>query len=83
MQDGHEFNTKDFYTAVVLRVLDFPLEKLLKKNGDPVTFVFSDREKRAEQVIKSYWDRNLSIPDARTFVEAISELKTRLYEVHR
>ena len=79
MQDGHVFNTKDFYTAVVLRVLDFPLEKLARKTGDPAIFVFSDPNNKAEQVIKDYWDRNLPIPDARAFVEAISELKTRLY----
>lgn len=79
MQDVHVFNTKDFYTAVVLRVLDFPLEKLIRKNGAQVTFVFLDPNKKADHIIKDYWDRNLPIPDARAFVEAISELKTRLY----
>ena len=79
MQYGNVFNTKDFYTAVVLRALNFPLEKLIRNNGDPVTFAFLDIESKAEQVIKDYWDRKLPIPDARAFVESIAELKTRLY----
>lgn len=79
MENENVFRTKDFYTAVVLRTLDFPLEKLIRSKGNSVTFVFLDIENKTDQIMKSYWDRNLAIPDARGFVEAISELKTRIY----
>lgn len=79
MENVNVFKTKDFYTAVVLRTLNFPLEKLIRGKGNAVTFVFLDASNKAAQTIKAYWDRKLSIPDARGFVDAISELKTRLY----
>ncbi|EKD99838.1 MAG: hypothetical protein ACD_22C00166G0004 [uncultured bacterium] len=83
MDDVNVYNTKDFYTAVLLRVMDFPLETLHRETGGFVVFTFLDPNHNAEAIIQDYWDRKLSVPDARAFVEAISELKTRLYEVSR
>lgn len=79
MKYANMWKTPDFYSAVILRTLNFPLELLERNNNGQVTFVFADEHSKAEQVIKDYWDRKLSILDARAFVEAINELKTRLY----
>ena len=79
MENGNVFTTNDFYTAVILRVLGFPLDQLVRNNNKQVTFVFIDPNRMAERKVKAYWDRELPIPDARSFVEVISELKTRMY----
>jgi len=71
--------TRDFYSACVLRALDFPLRRLIRNKGNVVTFEFVDSKNKAEQVIKDYWDRKIQLNDARALVDAISELKTRIH----
>ena len=77
------FETSDFYSAVVLRSLGWSLTdmKPSEKNRKKVFFVF-DTEKMAEHpndILQEYWDGTLTI-NARSFVEAINEIKTRLYD---
>lgn len=77
------FETSDFYSAVVLRSLGWSLTdmKPSEKNRKKVFFVF-DTEKMAKHpndMLQEYWDGTLTI-NARSFVEAINEIKTRLYD---
>lgn len=70
--------TKDFYIACLLRALGFPLSSLERPQKNFAIFVFEDKDNKASETISGYWDKKISI-DARSFVEAINELKTRIY----
>lgn len=72
------FTTKDFYISSLLRALGFYLDSLDRSQGKFVNFIFSDPEQKAQEVISRYWNRSIQV-DARTMVEAINEMKTRLY----
>lgn len=72
------YSTKDFYISCILRALNFNLVETQRANGNFVTFVFHDPENKAEEVISHYWNKNIQV-DARTIIEAINEMKTRLY----
>lgn len=78
MKDVSVIKTKDFYIACVLRALGFPLSSLERTQRNLAIFVFEDKDSKAPEVISGYWDKKISI-DARSFVEAINELKTRIY----
>lgn len=78
MEDVHEFRTKDFYLACVFRALGYPLMQLERHGKNYATFIFNDPDDKSSDIISRYWDKQVSI-DSRTFVDAINELKTRLY----
>lgn len=73
-----KYETKDFYLSCVLRALGIELLKLDQSKGNFSVFVFNDPQNQVQTIINQYWDKKLSV-DARTFVETINELKTRLY----
>ncbi len=75
--DKKLFRSKDFYLCATLLAAGFPLKTLEPTTGKFSIFVFDDEKQRAEEVIRSYWDRTLKLP-VRDFVDAVSELKTRL-----
>jgi hypothetical protein len=69
--------TKDFYISCCLLASGLQLLQLDKSNGkDFVYFVFQDLEQEA--IVSDHWSRNLIIP-TKDLVNAIQELKTRLY----
>lgn len=75
------YSTKDFVTAVVLRIVGFPLVKMERENG--ITTFFFEREfpekyVTIEEALKSYWDRELSLP-VRGVLDTEKELKTRIH----
>ena len=72
------YNTNDFYTASLLRSLGFEVLRIDFYTSKVATFVFSDPESNASEVIHRYWNRKIQI-DARTLIDAINEMKTRLY----
>jgi len=78
MENLKEVKLNDFYQAVILKTIGFPLIRLEKTADRFVTFVFGDSKNQAEEVIKRYWDRELSVK-ARDLIETINELKTRLH----
>jgi len=72
------FSTKDFYIGAVLLASGFPLIELEKSGGSFVTFIFEDLNREAKKIIKNHWNRTHKIP-SRNLIEAINELKTRIY----
>jgi hypothetical protein len=78
MENTREFKINDFYQAVILKTVDFPLLRLERGNGKFVTFVFDDPEYKAEEVLEKYWQRKIKVV-ARDLIETINELKTRIY----
>jgi len=78
MENNREFRINDFYQAVILKTVGFPLLRLERGNGKFVTFVFDDPEYKAEEVLEKYWQRKIKVI-ARDLVESINELKTRIY----
>ncbi len=73
-----QYKIKDFYGACVLRTLGFEIQELDRTPHDFVNFVFLDPDQKAKKVLSDYWNHNIQV-DARAMVEAINELKTRLY----
>lgn len=73
-----EIKLNDFYQAVILKSFGFELKRLERAEESFVTFVFDDPNLKAEETIKKYWNRELTV-DPRTMVETINELKTRLH----
>jgi len=78
MENNREFRINDFYQAVILKTVGFPLLRLERGNGKFVTFVFDDPEYKAEEVLEKYWQREIKVV-ARDLIESINELKTRIY----
>lgn len=78
MENTKEFKLNDFYQAVLLKTVGFPLVRLDRRNGKFVTFVFDDPECKAEEAIGRYWDREITV-NARDLIENINELKTRIH----
>ncbi len=72
------FKSHDFYLSSCLVAAKLPLKRLEKGEGKLVIFVFDDPKHQAEQLISSHWNRTLCLP-TRDLIEAINELKTRLY----
>jgi hypothetical protein len=75
------YQTKDFYTSCCLLASGLQLLKLNRSNNKFVTFIFSDPNNAAEQIISDHWQKKLILP-TRDVISAISELKTRLYSNH-
>lgn len=82
----NEYQTSDFYSAVVLRTLGFPLVDLIKTNpkDKKVKFSFSTANSKydPEDVLQDYWNGDLLV-NSKKFVESINEIKTRLYDNSR
>lgn len=81
-RDSNTYATTDFYSAVTLRTYGFRLIAVEQRGRGKSWFIFENNAKdmTAEEVLQDYWDRLLQL-DARTFVDNINELKTRLYSV--
>ena len=79
MKNGtKEKHLSDFYQSVLLKSVGFQLLRLERQNPRFVVFVFADPKETANKVIEEYWNRRIQV-DARTLIENINELKTRLY----
>jgi hypothetical protein len=80
------YETQDLHTAIALRAYGFDLVQVKKDALNPrrATFVFhpqvetGDGVLSCEQALQEYWDYGLSCP-ARRFIEALMELKSRVY----
>ena len=73
-----EFLTKDFYISACILASGVTLLRLQKETVKIVLFVFALSPIKAEEIIKKHWGRKLLLP-TRDVVDAIHELKTRLY----
>ena len=73
-----EHKLNDFYQAVLLKSVGFPLVRLERDDSRYVVFVFDDPEEKVNDTINDYWNRNIQV-DARTLIENINELKTRIH----
>ncbi|OGK43431.1 hypothetical protein A2956_02485 [Candidatus Roizmanbacteria bacterium RIFCSPLOWO2_01_FULL_37_57] len=79
MEEKNVYETQDFYISCVLLASGkLPLVALKRQSAKFVTFIFSDPESLAPQIIKAHWDRTNKIP-SRNLIEAINELKTRIH----
>lgn len=79
MKDNiNEYKLRDFYTCSVLLASGLHLKRLEKTNGNLFTFVLNNSSLVAEKIIKAHWDGKHLLP-TRTLIEAINELKTRIY----
>jgi len=78
MEKIKEFKIADFYQAVILKTVGLPLVRLEKSEGSFMTFVFDDPDYRAEEIISRYWNKEVKV-DARSLIENINELKTRIH----
>lgn len=76
--EQREYKTNDFYHAVILKTVGFPLLRLEKGNGKFLVFVFADSDSQAQVTIQNYWNRQIQV-DARDLIETINELKTRIH----
>ena len=79
MKDNiQQFKIADFYQAVILKTCGLQLVDLERGSGKFVTFVFDDPDFQAEEILGRYWNGEISA-NAKTLVENINELKTRIY----
>ncbi len=72
------FKTKDFAQANVLLSLGYKLVQLERGDAKFVLFVFEIDPDEAKSVWDRYWRREILI-DAKTLIDNIHELKSRLY----
>lgn len=78
METPTTFKSHDFYLSAIVLAAGIPLIRLERGTGKFVDFVFSDPEGKAEQILSDHWIKTLRIP-TRSVIEAVNELKTRLY----
>lgn len=74
----HEYTTKDFYLGACILASGIPLLRLEQLNHKSFVFVFSISPENANNIISQHWNKTLVLP-TRSIVEAITELKTRIY----
>ena len=74
---NHNYKLKDFYVSTVLRALGIPLTQVDKSQSFCI-FTFDITSEKAKKLIDQYWNKELQV-DARTLIEAINELKTRIH----
>lgn len=72
------YKTKDMFGAVTLRTLGYSIAETSDHHKGYVTFTFNISSELANEIIKDYWDKKISV-DAKTFVECINEIKTRIH----
>ncbi len=74
-----EFKTNDFYQAIILKTVGFPLLRLEKDSRQRFfIFVFDNLDYKADETIEKYWNHQIKV-DARELIENINELKTRIH----
>jgi hypothetical protein len=78
MENGMEYRSHDFYLSACLLASGLRLKNVEASAKNYSVFVFDDPQNIAEKIISEHWNRNNSIP-TRNLIEAINELKTRLY----
>lgn len=78
MKENMTYQTKDFYIAACILASEFQLLELIPIGSKTFSFVFNISVENAEELIESYWQRKLILP-ARDYVNALHELKTRIY----
>ena len=78
MKNSTEYKLNDFYQAVILKVVGFPLLRLERGSSRFFIFVFDDPDNKAQEIIDKYWNREIKVI-ARDLIECISELKTRIH----
>lgn len=69
----------DFYQAVILLANHYRLDRVERGQGKFCTFVFSDPEGTAQDTIDQHWRRELMVV-SRDLIDAIVELKTKIYD---
>lgn len=74
----NEYITKDFHLSVCLLAAGNQ-PKLRRINDRTFLFVFSNKQNKIDKLLEKHWSRKLFIP-SKDFVEALNELKTRIYE---
>ena len=79
MRQKAEVKLKDFYSASLLKALGYPLVRLERGSGDFLLFVFEGSGTAAEADLQRYWERQCPI-DAKTLVDSIRDLKTRIHQ---
>lgn len=78
MENFKEYKISDFYQAVVLKTIGFPLLRLEKTNSRFFIFVFDDRDDKAKETINRYWNKEITVI-AKELIDTINELKTRIH----
>ncbi len=79
MKDGNTYyQTKDFYIAACILAGGVQLIKLSPINHKSFDFVFDIPLSEAEDIVQQHWQRKLTLP-SRNLVDALHELKTRIY----
>lgn len=78
MKENMEYQTKDYYIAACILASGVQLIKLSPIDNKSFDFVFNISTSQAEVIIQQHWQRKLILP-SRNLVDALHELKTRIY----
>jgi len=73
-----QYKSNDFYLCAICIASGASLISLERGQNKFVTFTLNISPEKAEGIITRHWNRELKVP-TRDLVEAINELKTRLY----
>lgn len=73
-----KYKTKDFYLSACILASGYPLLQIERTSEKFSIFTFDISAAQAEKIIQNHWNYSLTL-STRKFVEAINELKTRLY----
>ncbi len=73
-----KYETTDFYLTAVYMAAGYELLSLTETSPKRYTFTLNVSPSTAHQLSLQYWKRELAIP-LRDFVDALHELKTRMY----
>jgi|GEM_PF-2425417 len=72
------FKTRDFSHSIVLLSLGYRLLELEQGGGNFVRFVFEINPEEAAVLWDQYWRKEIQV-DAKTLIDSIHELKSRMY----
>lgn len=75
----NQYRSTDFYLTACILASGYPLVKVVPTQTSKLEFVIATSPVEADKLIQKHWSRDLVLP-SRSFVDAIKELKTRMYQ---
>lgn len=79
IQNENSYITTDFYLATCIIASGYILLSINRSDSSKLEFVLSATHEQAAELIQQHWSKELIIP-TKNLIEAIKELKTRMYQ---
>ncbi len=74
-----KYETKDFYLSACILATGVRISDVVRQSNKTCVFVFDIAPVNAQETLRRHWNNELILP-TRSLIDAIHELKSRIYE---